>query len=55
MKPDSRFRPGIGPAVSAQPIILFNPDGRTANYIIPGLVAILLQIVALVLEMFGHF
>ena len=34
---------------SAQPIILFNPDGRTANYIIPGLVAILLQIVAIVL------
>ncbi|HEX7663750.1 MAG TPA: ABC transporter permease, partial [Polyangiaceae bacterium] len=32
-----------------QPIILFNPEGRTANYIIPGLVAILLQIVAIVL------
>ncbi|MFI5288296.1 MAG: ABC transporter permease [Polyangia bacterium] len=38
-----------GPSLSAQPIILFNPDGRTANYIIPGLVAILLQIVAMVL------
>jgi ABC-2 type transport system permease protein len=35
--------------MGAQPIILFNPDGRTANYIIPGLCAILLQIVALVL------
>ncbi len=35
--------------VSAQPIILFNPDGRTANYIIPGLVAILVQIVAVML------
>jgi ABC-2 type transport system permease protein len=35
--------------VSAQPVIMFNPDGRTANYIIPGLIAILLQIVALVL------
>jgi drug efflux transport system permease protein len=35
--------------LGAQPIILFNPEGRTANYIIPGLVAILLQIVALVL------
>jgi ABC-2 type transport system permease protein len=34
---------------SAQPIILFNPDGRTANYIIPGLVAILVQIVAMML------
>ncbi|MDP8998939.1 MAG: ABC transporter permease, partial [Myxococcota bacterium] len=31
------------------PIILFNPDGRTANFIIPGLIAILLQIVAIVL------
>jgi len=35
--------------VAAQPIILFNPDGRTANYIIPGLVAVLVQIVAMVL------
>jgi ABC-2 type transport system permease protein len=32
-----------------QPIILFNPEGRTANYIIPGLVAVILQFVALVL------
>ena len=37
------------PALSVQPIILFNPDGRTANFIIPGLIAILLQIVAIVL------
>jgi ABC-2 type transport system permease protein len=36
-------------ALSVQPIVLFNPDGRTANYIIPGLIAILLQIVAIVL------
>jgi ABC-2 type transport system permease protein len=36
-------------ALSVQPIILFNPDGRTANFIIPGLVAILLQIVSTVL------
>ncbi len=35
-------RPG---ALAAQPIILFNPEGRTANYIIPGLVAVLLQFV----------
>jgi ABC-2 type transport system permease protein len=42
---------GFGSAMpqAAQPIILFNPDGRTANYIIPGLTAILLQIVALIL------
>lgn len=37
------------PALSVQPIILFNPDGRTANFIIPGLVAILLQLIAIVL------
>src|SRR5262249_14959392 len=30
-------------ALAAQPILLFNPEGRTANYIIPGLVAVLLQ------------
>src|SRR5215831_12370732 len=41
--------PAARSPISAQPIILFNPDGRTANYIIPGLVAILLQIVATVL------
>jgi len=35
--------------MGAQPIILFNPDGRTANYIIPGLVAVLVQIVAMML------
>ncbi len=42
---------GVAPnqALSVQPIVLFNPDGRTANFIIPGLVAILLQIVAMVL------
>ncbi|HEY4015281.1 MAG TPA: ABC transporter permease [Polyangiaceae bacterium] len=40
---------GSAPALSVQPIVLFNPDGRTANFIIPGLVAILLQIVAMVL------
>jgi ABC-2 type transport system permease protein len=37
------------PALSVQPIVLFNPDGRTANFIIPGLIAIMLQIVAIVL------
>jgi ABC transporter DrrB family efflux protein len=40
----------LRPAISAQPIILFNPDGRTANFIIPGLVAIVLQLVATVLS-----
>jgi ABC-2 type transport system permease protein len=35
--------------LSAQPIILYNPDGRTANFIIPGLVAILMQLSAIAL------
>jgi ABC-2 type transport system permease protein len=39
-----------GQPLSAQPVIMFNPDGRTANFIIPGLIAILLQLVALVLS-----
>jgi drug efflux transport system permease protein len=38
-----------GLPMSAQPIILFNPEGRTANYIIPGLVAILMQLIAIFL------
>ena len=38
-----------GMPMSAQPIILFNPEGRTANYIIPGLIAVLLQMVAIML------
>jgi ABC-2 type transport system permease protein len=41
--------PGRG-ALAAQPIILFNPEGRTPNYIIPGLVAVLLQLVGIVLS-----
>lgn len=35
--------------ISVRPTILFNPDGRTANFIIPGLVAIVLQMVAIAL------
>jgi ABC-2 type transport system permease protein len=38
-----------GIALSAQPIILFNPEGRTANFIIPGLVAVILQMIAIML------
>ena len=39
-----------GAPLAAQPIILFNPEGRTANYIIPGLVAVLLQLLGIVLS-----
>jgi ABC-2 type transport system permease protein len=34
--------------LSAHPVILFNPSGRTANYIIPGLVAVILQLIGIV-------
>ena len=44
-----RLAPDAKGPLAAQPVILFNPDGRTANYIIPGLVAILVQIVAMVM------
>jgi len=44
-----RKTPDVKEPIAAQPIILFNPDGRTPNFIIPGLVAILLQMVAMVL------
>ncbi|HVR83075.1 MAG TPA: ABC transporter permease [Planctomycetota bacterium] len=48
LKASAQEAPGPAP-FAAQPILLFNPDGRTANYIIPGLVAVILQFVALVL------
>ncbi|HYQ46666.1 MAG TPA: ABC transporter permease [Polyangiaceae bacterium] len=35
--------------VAAQPIVLFNPEGRTANFLIPGLVAVILQMIAVML------
>lgn len=37
-------------ALAAQPVILFNPEGRTANYIIPGMVVVLLQLLGIVLS-----
>jgi ABC-2 type transport system permease protein len=46
----ARLEDSGGPrGLQAQPIILFNPEGRTANFIIPGLVAIILQLVGIVL------
>jgi ABC-2 type transport system permease protein len=44
-----KLAPNADQPISVQPIILFNPEGRTANYIIPGLIAIMLQIVAIAL------
>ncbi len=38
----------VEPILSAHPVILFNPSGRTANFIIPGLIAIILQLIGIV-------
>lgn len=38
-----------GGQLEARPVVLFNPDSRTANYLIPGLVAVLLQMITSVL------
>jgi ABC-2 type transport system permease protein len=35
--------------IEARPIVLFNPDTRSSNYLIPGLVAVLLQMITSVL------
>jgi ABC-2 type transport system permease protein len=40
----------VGSTEAAQPVILFNPEGRTANYIIPGLVAVLLMMAGIMLS-----
>jgi ABC-2 type transport system permease protein len=37
-------------SMTAHPVILFNPEGRTANYIVPGLIAVLLMMVGVVLS-----
>jgi ABC-2 type transport system permease protein len=47
-----RLSTRVGPRVGqleARPVVLFNPDSRTANYLIPGLVAVLLQMITSVL------
>jgi len=44
----ARAGPGAG-QLEARPVVLFNPDSRTANYLIPGLVAVLLQMITSVL------
>ncbi len=41
--------PHAGSPLAAQPIILFNPEGRTANFLIPGLVAVILQMISVML------
>jgi len=46
---NARLEP-VPTAIAAQPIILFNPEGRTANYLIPGLVAVVLMMLGVVLS-----
>jgi ABC-2 type transport system permease protein len=41
--------PRASTPLAAQPIVLFNPEGRTANFLIPGLVAVILQMIAVML------
>jgi len=39
----------VGPgALAVHPLLLFNPEGRTASFLVPGLLAIVLQLVAVV-------
>jgi len=40
---------GITPPVEVRPRVLFNPDMKTANFMIPGLVAIIMQLVTMFL------
>lgn len=41
------------PAIEARPRVLFNPDMRTANFMVPGLVGIILQIITMLLTAFA--
>ncbi len=38
-----------GPAIEVRPSVLYNPDTRSANFFIPGLIAILLQMMIILL------
>jgi ABC-type multidrug transport system permease subunit len=43
----------MAPPVQAQPRVLFNPDMRTANFMVPGLVGIILQMITMLLTAFA--
>jgi ABC-2 type transport system permease protein len=40
----------VAQPIAAQPVVLFNPEGRSANYIIPGMIAILLLMIGVMLS-----
>ncbi len=44
---------GIEPPIEVRPRVLFNPDMETANFMVPGLVAIILQVVVMLLTTFA--
>ncbi len=43
----------ITPPVEVRPRVLFNPDMKTANFMVPGLVAIIMQVVIMLLTVFA--
>ena len=45
--------PRMTPPVEARPRVLFNPDMRTPNFMVPGLVGIVMQVVTLFLTAFA--
>lgn len=44
---------GFRPAVEARPRVLFNPDMKTANFMVPGLVGVVMQLVTMLLTAFS--
>lgn len=46
-------RSGIQPRIEARPVMMFNPDMRSANLLIPGLIAILLTFSGTILSAFA--
>ena len=50
VSPPSKLPPGVA---DARINVLFNPDSKTANFMIPGLIAVILQIVTVALTAFS--
>jgi ABC-2 type transport system permease protein len=46
-------RSGVQPRIEARPVMMFNPDMRSANLLIPGLIAILLTFSGTILSAFA--
>jgi ABC-2 type transport system permease protein len=50
---EGQLDPLAMPPVEARPRMLFNPDMKTANFMVPGLVAIVMQVVTMFLTAFA--